>query len=292
MSTLPLIVDCDDVIDFIKKVELFGRRKWIYRGHARYSETIDKDWLLKSSLHRFLNTHRGKAIRKSSWYPRERSLIARFQGAAHLYISNIPSIKEKISWLALMQHYGSHTRLLDFTFSPVIALYFAIREASPDTGKYSVHAIHIDSVRDKSLNIRKTLPTYDGKSPELNPAIDEYNIGYRPHSVDFLGIYDGRLLNQRQEAQEGVFLVPNKIDLDIEGWLRDCKPKGYIRPHRVPWVEFVFRNSEDQYYKSINQLLNIGMTPKRLFPGLEGLSESMKYLWLEVAKEFEPSGAP
>lgn len=292
MPTLPYKIECEDVIDFIKKVESFGRRKWIFRGHGRYSEESDYDWLLQSSLHRFLNTHHGKSIRKSSWYPRERSLLARFQSAAHLYLSKIPDIKNKIEWLALMQHYGSPTRLLDFTFSPVIALYFAIREAEPNTGPYCVHAIHIDSVREKSLTIRKNLPTFKEKPPELNPSVDEYRIGYRPDGIDFLGIYDGSLLNQRQEAQEGVFLVPNKIDMDIEKWLAECKPKGHIGRHRSPWVEFVFINGDDEYYKSLNQLLNIGMTPKRLFPGLDGLSESMKYLWLEVAKDFAPSGAP
>ena len=34
----------------------------------------------------------------------------------------------RLEWLALMQHYGTPTRLLDFTRSPYVACYFALEE--------------------------------------------------------------------------------------------------------------------------------------------------------------------
>src|SRR5438093_2893211 len=37
-----------------------------------------------------------------------------------------------LEWLALMQHYGAPTRLLDFTYSFWIALFFAFEEAEND----------------------------------------------------------------------------------------------------------------------------------------------------------------
>ena len=280
---------CEDALDYFKQVEQMGRRTWVYRGHSRFADDGPNNWKLESSLHRFLRNHQGKAIRTPSWYPRERAQIDRFRGAAHNHLGHLPDRSDKLAWLALMQHYGSPTRLLDFTFNPAAALFFALRESGQGMGPYSIHALHIDSVRECAKAARENLPQYEKISPKLNPKTEEYEIGTKPSAVDFVGFFDGSKLNPRQEAQDGLFMVPSRIDLDIEDWLKkNLAPVKTIKPHNTPWVEFVFDNEKDSYYKVVNQLVQVGMTAKRLFPGLEGICESMKYSWLEVVKNLEP----
>ena len=46
-----------------------------------------------------------------------------------MYISPPLIPPDELTWLALMQRFGIPTRLLDFTFSPFVALYFAVRES-------------------------------------------------------------------------------------------------------------------------------------------------------------------
>lgn len=85
--------------------------RYIYRGEGNL------EWDPKPSLER--------ACPGGSPAQAESALISAFRGAAHLYESNLPATDDDLSWLALMQHHGVPTRLLDWTRSPYVAAFFA-----------------------------------------------------------------------------------------------------------------------------------------------------------------------
>ena len=91
-------------------------RWWIFRGMG------DATWDLDSSLTRVL--------KRSTW-PRsdgraaERSAIGYFKQQARGELRDPPDNLNLVGWLALMQHYGAPTRLLDWTMSAFVACYFA-----------------------------------------------------------------------------------------------------------------------------------------------------------------------
>lgn len=53
----------------------------------------------------------------------ERELVTFFRRIAHPYLREEP--QHELEWLAIMQHHGVPTRLLDWTYSPLIATFFA-----------------------------------------------------------------------------------------------------------------------------------------------------------------------
>ncbi len=93
--------------------------RFLCRGQA------DEAWSLEDSITRIMaggaNTANAIAIEKAA--------LREFMSQAHLYInsSDLPQLNDLLAWWALMQHYGAPTRLLDWSESPYVALYFTVR---------------------------------------------------------------------------------------------------------------------------------------------------------------------
>lgn len=104
------------------------RRAWYFRGHA------DGDWPLSTTLERAMTLWR----RKLSYMPPvERRIILSFRRRAHLHGYAVSPQSEAeatapLEWLAMIQHFGGPTRLLDFTRSFWGAAFFALEPGPAD----------------------------------------------------------------------------------------------------------------------------------------------------------------
>jgi len=64
------------------------------------------------------------------WSGLEILVRGEFKSRAPMHLGTSAPPLGELNWLAYMQHYGVPTRLLDFTYSPFVGTYFALREHS------------------------------------------------------------------------------------------------------------------------------------------------------------------
>jgi type I restriction enzyme M protein len=129
-------------LDYITIVEKSSGSCHMWRGVSKKEfkliPKVARDWRLNTDLLRMIEDH----------------LLENFKIRATPYLDFYP--KNDWEWLALGQHYGLSTRLLDWTRNPLIALYFAcISDHEHDGIIYSSRSINeLDtSISFKSLKI-------------------------------------------------------------------------------------------------------------------------------------------
>jgi hypothetical protein len=105
-----------------------------FRGHAQTYGT------LTPTVYRIPPTKRGGY--------REYWLAERFRLRAGSIHENVPPWNDHVRWLLLMQHHGLPTRLLDWTESILVALYFAVEGPPHEAGE--IWCIRPDALNNRS----------------------------------------------------------------------------------------------------------------------------------------------
>ena len=242
-------------------------KSWSFRGQA------NSDWQLYSSLSRHLLNFK---IDKRAWSEQESRIVRIFKRKAHLFLEHVPDEEDSFQWLALMQHHGAPTRLLDFTWSPFVAAFFALEKA---TVAAAVWAVCISEVWNTKHKFYRKVGVLTQDDLNLrNPG--NYEKYFQPNEFSFVAYGEPFVMNQRLVAQSGTFIVPGLLESPVEDIL-----SKYPNP-RNTIVKFTL-NTEKMRDESMYALYNMNITNATLFPGLDGMARSLEYE-LEFNWAFDP----
>lgn len=179
-------------------------QQYFFRGQA------DASWKLETSLERSMGSSYSDVDLRLK---REHLMIKRFKAAAHRYLVHLPEDDNWIEWLALMQHHGCPTRLLDCTYSFGVAAYFAadvIDEARANVD-FAIWGFKRNSFESCVFHAMKTeVANHVGDDLSIERMNGYANGEFsNPGANGMVYIVDPILQHERRGAQQGLFLMPS-----------------------------------------------------------------------------------
>jgi hypothetical protein len=171
-------------------------------------------------------------------------------------------------WLALAKHHGLATRLLDWTYSPYVALHFATafrRHYERDGAIWMVDFVKTNQLLPKQLRKAVDRQGMNALSAELlrdeTPSLAEFDrLG-----DDFVVFFEPPALDQRIVNQYALFSLMPSPHARMDEWLERHPElvRRIVLPGELKWE---VRDKLDQ----------ANITERVLFPGLDGLATWLK----------------
>lgn len=260
-------------------IDLQKSGQWVFRGQR------DAGWPLETSLGReagYLPENGEGGGSHEELRTAERTAMIEFSREVSRDI--LYRGLDGVELLSLMQHHGSKTRLLDFSFSPLSALYFAAeRNSGSEPTSFAVWAIKLKGLKSNitDLNVR------------IDKDTDEADEILKMRSETDDKIPGGKVLvvrpkisNSRLSAQNGLFLMPCNMGVSFEANLREMVTSSNVpqllelkdllsNTENASIIKFVFDSAA---WSEVSGFLGaMQITPRSIFPDMKGLAESVTW---------------
>ncbi|MGJ8680834.1 FRG domain-containing protein [Paraglaciecola sp.] len=219
-----------------------------YNGSIWYRGQANKEWTLTPGYLRLITP------------PSESTLIKKFKQSAAMLIDTAPN--QSFDWLFLMQHYGVPTRLLDWSESPLVALYFAVENhREHDDVDAALWALR-PSELNKNAGINNTdeeffIPSFEDVEL-VNYSVETLSQNTRTQQRPLATIATRN--NARIQAQHGVFTIHHHDRTPIEG----VGDSDHVIKYVIP---------DGSKAGLLEQLSLLGFTKFQLFPELSSIGD-------------------
>jgi len=229
---------------------------WAFRGQQ------SSNWDLRNAIERtdFIHIYHGI----------EMDFLSEFQRGARNYLNKDETPEHIIEWLALMQHHGAPTRLLDFTRSPFIAPFFAFEKcAVKHNSSVAIWAMNIKHLRNRSLEVLAGKFADDLLESKnlINEKLFEKIFVENKHRLVFP--VEPFRMNRRYSVQQSVFVSTGTAQ---EPFMEQLKFLGEDINKAVIKIELPAQLQKEV----LRDLQRMNLNQASLFPDLDGYAGSLR----------------
>lgn len=191
---------------------------------------------------------------------REMSLVSEFM----TYFSNYTDIRPTTAfdYYALMQHYGLPTRLLDWSISPLVSLFFALEQKN-DGKQRAVWAIRPHAMNEKSVDFNGVMAPNNFKTSRISDYLPKYlrdNQNPVPAAPVAVSV---PFMNQRVTSQKGAFTLHGFSDEPID---------QFYERNGLTDIAKLCLKSEERRDEILNDLYSAGVKEDDIYQDLNSLS--------------------
>lgn len=235
--------DCWDA-----RIERF-RSPYVFRGHSRASANLNTNLMRLGATPEHLARLEGHLLRNFRKY-------AHKQAAAGDSIWN---------WMALAQHHGLQTRLLDWTYSPFVAMHFATENPATYDDDSLIWCVNHCGVLALVPEPLRRVAEEEGSNVftvemlgQAAASVEEFD---RLASEEFAVFLEPPSLDDRIVNQFALFSLMSSPSARLDDWLARHPElcRKVIIPAAMKWE---VRDKLDQ----------ANITERMLYPGLDGLT--------------------
>jgi hypothetical protein len=217
----------------------------------------------------------------------EGHLLRNFRKYAHQDAIQTVPVDSTWHWLAMAQHHGLPSRLLDWTYSPFVAAHFAtaaLHEFDTDGIIWAFNYVRSqealpnllrDILRQEGSNVftAEMLQRCAATLPDLDALAEGNN--------HFVAFFEPPSLDSRIVNQYALFSLMSSPSISLDSWL-DTHPQLFRRIVIPAGVKWEIRDKLDQ----------ANITERVLFPGLDGLSSWLRRHYSPRASGSLPAPEP
>lgn len=165
---------------------------------------------------------------------------------------------------ALMQHYGLPTRLLDWSFSPLVSLYFALEQPNDKDAQRAVWAMVPHGLNEKTIDFAGVVAPNEFKQSSINNYLPKYlrnsNVPIPTGAVAISLPFS----HQRVTSQKGAFTIHGHGTQPVD---------ELFAKHGLDKIACLTLESEDYRMPLLEQLYSIGVKEDDIYQDLNSLSK-------------------
>lgn len=251
-------VTCKNLTEFIDSIR--DIRQSAKNGHVWYRGHGDNSYTLKPTLFR------------NDAYSTIEGVIEVESRMMDAYEFGVPTYEHLLGdckWdrLFLMQHYRMPTRLLDWTASPLVAAFFALKTVPPIRKKAQIWSLIPDKWNQAMVS------DLNQKEKVFNTK-DHFIDQYHPETSGVARLVpvaiEGSLSNPRINAQRGKFVIFGNSLKDMKFYANSKLDDG---GKTLSCID-IPRSSIKGMFEELNHL---GITHASVFPDLDGLAQEIAF---------------